>query len=45
VDYYYDRSARAMVSNALGIIVSSYDQETTECLISSIHIEGAAQQI
>lgn len=42
VSYYFDKQGRALESDALGIIVSTYDLETTERLINSIKIEQAS---
>ncbi len=42
VSYYFDKSGRALASDALGVIVSTYDFNTTERLISSIKIEQNA---
>ncbi len=39
VSYYFDRQGRALESDALGVIVSTYDYEVTERLINSIKIE------
>jgi hypothetical protein len=39
VSYYFDRLGRALESDALGVIVSTYEPEITERLINSIKIE------
>ena len=41
VDYHFDRPGGVLASDAIGVILSTYDQETTERLISSIKIEQA----
>jgi hypothetical protein len=38
VSYFFDRSGRSLESDALGVIVSTYDLEITEGLINSIKI-------
>jgi hypothetical protein len=42
VSYFFDRSGRSLESDALGVIVSTYDLEKTEGLINSIKIEQEA---
>ncbi len=42
VSYFFDRSGRSLESDALGVIVSTYDFEITERLINSIKIEQGA---
>ncbi len=39
VSYYFDRQGRALESDALGVIVSTYGPEITERLMNSIKIE------
>jgi hypothetical protein len=39
VDYYMDKSLRALASNAICVVRSSYDLDSTEMLIRSLHIE------
>jgi len=39
VSHYFDRSGHTLESDALGVIVSTYDSEITERLMSSIKIE------
>lgn len=39
VSYYFDRSGHALESDALGVIVSTYEPEITDRLINSIKIE------
>ena len=39
VDYHLDRPGGVLASNAIGIILSSYDQEISDRLINSIKIE------
>jgi hypothetical protein len=39
VSYYFDKQGRALRSDALGVIVSTFDSEVTERLIDSIKIE------
>jgi hypothetical protein len=39
IDYYLDKSIHALMSKALGIMSSSYDSESTERMLKSIHIE------
>ncbi len=42
VDYFFDKPGRTLESNAVAVIASTMEQETTERLIGSIHIEQAA---
>jgi hypothetical protein len=42
VSYFFDRSGRSLESDALSVIVSTYDLEKTEGLINSIKIEQEA---
>lgn len=42
VSYFFDRSGRSLESDALGVIVSTYDLEKTERLIDSIKIDQEA---
>lgn len=42
VSYFFDRSGRSLESDALGVIVSTYELEITERLINSIKIEQEA---
>jgi hypothetical protein len=39
VDYHLDRPGGVLASDALGIVLSTYDQETTDRLLNSIKIE------
>lgn len=39
VDYHLDRPGGVLASDGLGIVLSTYDQETTDRLINSIKIE------
>jgi len=39
VDYYMDKSLRALAFNAVCVVQSSYDLDSTEMLMKSLHIE------
>ena len=40
IDYYYDKSERAITSNAIGMITSSYSEEITGRFITSLKISS-----